>query len=193
MKSNLATLSQTVNQLEETCKELKAAQTKIANYQSAVQYKPLFTSLFNSVTETNTPKPPSTEEQFLHAVRVEQLDSISRECNILLMGVASPEEHVSTDDKVKEDNTKIHNLFTDINIDPSLIKKWYRFKKTNSIHEPVIKVELYSEADVTIALRASRGLRVNQKYSKVYINPDLTPAEREAEKVHIAARKEANL
>ena len=74
-----------------------------------------------------------------------------------------------------------------------MIKSWYRFnKKNDSIHEPIIKVELYYKQDVATVLKASRRLKDSSSTSKVYINLDLTPAQRQAEKELITIRNDLN-
>lgn len=155
--------------------------------------KQLFTSLFNPEPVASPPPLTIEERNIFHAIRVDQLDSANRENNILLMGVERPDSTLNPNDKAAADNSRIQSIFSNIGLDPRMIKSWYRFnKKNDSIHEPIIKVELYYKQDVATVLKASRRLKDSSSTSKVYINLDLTPAQRQAEKELITIRNDLN-
>lgn len=197
LESRVSNLEKVVKKYEILFSELSnkydSLEVKLSAPVAAAVPKPLFNTLFDS-QPTNAPRQPSNEERnIIQAIRIEQLDNESREKNILLMGVISPPESLDLAAKKDQDWRNIDKIFEKCDLNPNMIKRWTRFKKThNSPHEPIIKVELYHRDDVYVTLRASRKLKDSTGKSNIFINPDLTPAQRHAEKTLITKRNELN-
>lgn len=110
------------------------------------------------------------------------------------MGVPEPSPDLDTEAKISKDKNRLTDLFVDLKLDPNTIKSFYRFRRTpNSIHVPIIKVELHNKDEVARCFRASHRLKDLHVTSghKIYMNPDLTPIQRQ-EKILITNRNELN-
>jgi len=143
--------------------------------------------LFSSIVSGKTARvaPTQNEINVLNAYTTERNDMELRERNVLIMGDTN-----TTDDLAKK---TVEEIFTAINIDIKKIKTVYRFKQSaNNTHPPIIKVCLANKDDRLEVLKASKNLRNKPMFAKIYINPDLTFAQRNLEKKLIAERKKLN-
>lgn len=122
----------------------------------------------------------------LNAITTERNDIDYRDKNVLIMGIRD-----ITDDQVK---STVNDIFNEIGMTKdTAITSVYRFKQNpNNPHPPIIKVSLASKEDRLTVLKASKALRTSTKFVKVYINPDLTVAQRNLEKNLITQRKSLN-
>lgn len=199
LEAESLSLSSRINILEKVVVDFGDLFTNLAKLvdqlqtNATTQPKPLFTSLLDS-PETASPHQPTPEERnIIHAVRVEQLNCNSRENNILLMGVVSPSDDLDQKTKLNIDKKNINDILNTVGLKSTSIKSFYRFKKTpNSIHQPIIKVELYNKDDVSYCIKESWKLKGLTGPSKIYINRDLTPIMRQAEKILITKRNDLN-
>ena len=97
------------------------------------------------------------------------------------------------ENKIESDKSLVHDLFDKINISKQKIKSIYRFNKKNESNYPaIIKVELNDADDKNYILKASKLLKSIENYKQVYINNNLTPAQRKIEIELIKARNTAN-
>ncbi len=176
--------------MEKLMTEMEALVTPVTNLsatspgtQQLANQRPLFSSVVSG-KQTRKVLTPS-EIDVLNAMNSERRDIDQRANNILIMGV--PISDV-------EDTATVHKIFSILKVDKESIASVYRFKaNSTSSHPPIIKVCLTTCESRSMVLKASKSLRSNVDLSKVYINPDLTFAQRSLEKSLIAERKALNL
>ena len=115
--------------------------------------KTFFSNLFN----TNNHPPDPVKVDILNAVRAEQIAINSRESNLILFGIKSStvlENHTS----LKQDLTKVNEVFTKIGVNHNKIKSIYRFAQSQSTNQPgLIKVKLNNKDDRTEILRVAKN------------------------------------
>ena len=184
--SHISELSAQITKITDRLAKLETSTTSISSNPS----KPLFSSLFNS----SKPAPPTENERnILNAVLIEQKDQMRRDKSLLIMGVEISEDS-SEETKTNKVKEKVYDIFSKIQIDHNKIDSIYRFpKKTSSPYPAIIKIQLKDKIDRLEILKASKILKTSgQAYSKVYINPDLTINQRQAEIELIKQRNELN-
>jgi len=182
LKSDLEKLKQALDKLT---KKINHNPSPQANISPATVQPVLFSSVVTKNATNARPAPSQAEINVLNAYTKERHDQESRERNVLIMGVRDV-----TDDTAK---TTVDQIFTALHIDPSKIVSVFRFPKPpNGIHPPIIKVCLTNKEDRLSVLKASKLLRQNTTFVKVYINSDLTIAQRNEEKRLIAERNYLN-
>ena len=180
LKSDMAKLKHALDQLTKQVNKIPPPSAN--NPQAAAQ--PLFSNIVNNSNNVRTP-PTQTEINVLNAYTKERHDQDYREKNVLIMGVKD-----ITDEQAK--NT-VEQIFTALNIDTEKIVSVFRFPQSfNNLHPPIIKVCLPNKDDRLSVLKASKLLRNSTTFVKVYINPDLTIAQRNEEKSLIAERNYLN-
>lgn len=88
----------------------------------------------------------------------------------------------------------VNKIFEKIEINPNLIKGSYRFepKPTNSKYPSIIKITLTNSSDRFCILKNAKKLRNDNSYGNILINPDLTPAQRNTQKILLAKKKVEN-
>lgn len=170
------------NFINEISKEIKESGELIAKtnlcYKSAV--------LKSIRGKTNEPVPPQqpVEINVVNSVMVEQRERESKNRNLIIHGIELSRSEKG-DDRKKEDESRIEEIFDALKVKKSTIKSITRFKnKSNDVSKiPPILVELQSAGDRSEVLSVARGLhKIDRKYEKVYLNADLTEAERVFEK-----------
>ena len=184
--SYISELANQITKFTERLAKLEKSATTIGSNTS----RPLFSSLFNS----SKPSPPTENERnILNAVLIEQKDQTRRDKSLLIMGVEMTED-LNEETRIKKDKEKVYEIFNKIQIDCDKIDSIYRFpKKTSSPYPAIIKIQLKDKTDRLDILKASRILKTSDSaYSKVYINPDLTINQRQAEIELIKKRNELN-
>jgi len=196
MQTQIDTQKDVISELKGMFKEL----TDAAKLSPVVQPPPIFES-YLKVASANIHNAQQTrlnanEVNLLTAVTIEKNDSYSREKNILIMGV--PDAPASrTNDAADYDKEMVNNILGVIGVQT----EWdsiYRFKTTSNSKFPgIIKLAMKTKERRNEILKASVKLRNftgadNAGLSKVFINPDLTLAQRIREKELITERNALN-
>ena len=155
----------------------------------------LFSDVLQKVSndKTSPESAPSPDDvRIVHALRVNDLETTKRENNILLMGVAVPQESVV--DKTAADNVTVNNILKTLKIETKQVKSIYRFNTKNDKHPPIIKVTLDSKLAAQSAVRSGKLLKNynTENSTNVYVNPDLTPLQRQGEMALITERNNLN-
>ena len=185
----LQDLIEKVKNIESEMEMLKVNDKTTLNNNFSV--KPLFSNLFkgNSKEKKDDSHLQITEVNILNAVNSENAEMKKREKSILIMGI----KESTGENKIESDKSLVHDLFDKINISKHKIKSIYRFNKKNESNYPaIIKVELNDADDKNYILKASKLLKSIENYKQVYINNNLTPAQRKIEIELIKARNTAN-
>ena len=186
LRKELTQLAETTKKLLGRVKELEN-KTQITNQITSAPQEPAMKPLFSNIAAKGIKKsvPTQNEINVLNAISFERKDIESREKNVLFMGVKS-----TTDEQAK---SSIEIIFDDLSIDKTKIASVYRFKQNqNQKHPPIIKVCLNNKNDRLIVLKAGKALKNKASYDKVYINPDLTIAQRNLERELILERNTLN-
>ena len=99
------------------------------------------------------------------------------------------------EEKEEEDILKIQEIFTELNLNNIKVEKHYRIKssKPDANKPSILVVELSSKTEQAQVLQESRNLNNLVAYKdKVYINPDLTIAERASLRMLLTERNKLN-
>ena len=112
------------------------------------------------------------------------------ENNICLFGLAQPLKVIPAE-PATEGRKKVEEIFCKINVLPSIVK-FRRFKPSNEIVTGLVLLELASKEERNEVLRAAKRLKEEINLERVFINPDLTLAERELSKELHQKRNELN-
>ncbi|CAF1036321.1 unnamed protein product, partial [Brachionus calyciflorus] len=170
------------NFVSEISKEVKEQEGGITN--NNYSYK---TAVMKSIRgKTNEPIPPQrpSEINVVNSIMVEQRERESKNKNVIIYGVELSKEEKGEDRK-QFDINQIGELLDVLKIKKGVVKRIIRFK--NKVNDesrvPPILVELNSVKDRNEVLAAAKGLhKQNAKYKRIYLNADLTEAERVFEK-----------
>lgn len=137
--------------------------------------QPLFSELFKQ-------KPNEHEIRVLASVTREQKDIEKRENNLILFNVPESNKD-NTEDVRKDDEEKVVSILSEIEANQNCFKKIYRMKKsTKSLKPAPIVLELHNSTEKNNILKCAKRLKSSESYKNVYINPDLTIAQREVYK-----------
>lgn len=112
----------------------------------------------------------------------EQKERDRRRKNLIVFGapVSSKE---TAEAQIADDKSFIESTFNAFKVDLKKIKSFRRFKQNpTSNRPPPILVQLENEHDRLAILKVSKDLRKIGKFSNVFINPDMTEAERVLDK-----------
>ena len=157
--------------------------------------------LMSSLFKLNN-KPNMPAVNLITAVKVEEDEIKKKQNNIVLFGVKQSTSKEAAA-KTSDDAVEVKKIFEIIKIDYNLnVAKIHRIRPSRSENStannsdkptPII-VELKKKETVLEVLKASKNLRSAEGYDNVYINPDLTPTQREFNKrlvqLKIAKNKE---
>ena len=145
----------------------------------------LFSNLFCKA------KPAEIETKILNAISAETKEKTSKENNVAIFGI--PESLKSNkEEKDEEEKQIITDVFSDLNLNCNKIEKHYRLKGTSS-RPGIVVVTLKTKLDQQQVLQESKNLTKLEKYkNKVYINQDLTIAERAGLKLLLDEKKKLN-
>ncbi len=153
---------------------------------------PLFSNLFGKT------KPAEIETKVLNAISAEAKEKSSKEKNVAIFGLVESTK-TNKDEKEMEDKMKIDEIFSALNLNGINIEKHYRLKNSSNhsggiVQRPgIVIVELKTKLDQQQVLQESRNLNnINEFKGKVYINQDLTIAERASLKMLLSERKRLN-
>ena len=118
----------------------------------------------------------------------ERVAKESRKTNIIIHGL---KESKKNDPKARkdEDLKEVQQIAAALNASVKVSGCIRLGARQEKVKRP-LKVELKTVGEKVALLKASRGLRSVKKYEKVFINPDLTPKERENDKKIIKQLKE---
>jgi hypothetical protein len=158
------------------------------NSNKTVQSKPLFSNVVKKQSNKQI-KYNNDEINVINAIAIENDDIKKRECNVIISGLAN-----STGDNIeKDDETKIENLFAAISFEKTKMKRSKRFTNKKSNNQPnLVLVELNNKEDRFSIMKAAKALKNNHSYEDVFINFDLTPAQRVMQMELNKKRKELN-
>ena len=178
-----ATLADKVTTIE------KSIDDKLKNT-AQISYSSLFTSS-NSVQQTESiSNDKVTETNILAAVHKELQDKSSREGNLLIMGVKEAAHNV---DRQKDAVVNAEKIFDSIGMKDK-IKEVYRFNSIpGSKFTSIIKVKLKNASEKFSILKAGKNLNSNVgTNNKIFLNLDLTMAQRNKQKNLIVKRNARN-
>ncbi|RNA33723.1 RNA-directed DNA polymerase from mobile element jockey-like, partial [Brachionus plicatilis] len=172
-------LEKRISDLEEKCKLLETENKKLKG--SKEQNKPM---LFSDLLKKN--KMDNVEKNIINAIRLERCEEEKKSKNVLIFGTEFTEDSKVNVDLVKE-------MVESVGCDSKKVKFVRRFKrKDDNVKSTPILVELEDKDSRLELLKSAKYLKQNEKFEKVYINPDQTFAERELSKNLIAKRNELN-
>lgn len=142
--------------------------------------KKLFSDLFNKNKSDNE------ETNIINAIRIEKKQEERKAKNVIIFGTNYSED-------VNQDKKIVDEIATSIGFELSNVKFVKRFKrKNNEVESTPILVELGDIEQKMEMLKLAKNLKNNENFSRVYISPDLTFAERELNKTLVAKRKDLN-
>jgi hypothetical protein len=120
----------------------------------------------------------------LNVISNDTKDRNKRESNVVIMGISNSTKTNSTEIKL-DDEQKAKNILNEIRVDGIVIKSVFRMK-TKKENEPMV-ISFMNVTERNRVLKAASCLKEQNKNQPdktkcIYINPDLTAAERELEK-----------
>ena len=148
----------------------------------------LFSSLLSKA------KPAEFETKVLNAISAEVKAKSSKEKNVVIFGL-NESNKTTKEEKEEEDKEKIQEIFTALNLNNIKVQKQYRIKssKPNANKPSIVVVELSSKIEQQQVIQESRNLNNLSEYKdKVYINSDLTIAERASLRMLLTERNKLN-
>jgi len=173
--------------------------TKNANLKTSTAESAAKSSLLQSPWSSFKFKPVAIDSQNtqivcdLHnAVAEEQSERESRESNLLIFGL--PEcESSSEEERQEKSKLSANEVLTVLGVDMNKIKSYHRFRKSNSSKPSIIKLQLQNPSDRFTIIKKAKELRLKgESYSKVFINFDLTFAQRNLRRQLVTDFKEKN-
>ncbi|CAF1064320.1 unnamed protein product [Brachionus calyciflorus] len=179
LKTRLSSLEAKYSDLLETNATLSNKISELEGKEVSSSPK-LFSDLFKR-------KKPNTEENnILNAMRIEQKQEDKKSKNVVIFGTKFTED-------TNVDKNLVKEISECIGFDPSKVKYIKRFKrKSNEVESTPLLVELEDKENKAEMLKLAKELRNDRRFDKIYINPDLTFAERELNKSLVALRNELN-
>jgi hypothetical protein len=200
LANNVAYLLKTVQAMQTQIDTQKDVTSELKGMFKELTDSPIFESNLKvasaNIHNAQQTRLNANEVNLLTAVTIEKNDSYSREKNILIMAV--PDVPTSrTNDAADHNKEMVNNILGVIGVQA----EWdsiYRFKTTpNSKFPGIIKLAMKTKVSRNEMLKASVKLRKytgadNAGLSKVFINPDLTLAQRIRKKELITKRNALN-
>ena len=190
LKSTIDLMIQKIKNLEERMlhNDINNIEMKDTIVQQQPSSKPLYSDLFKS---------KETEKMNFEIKNIYniQQDLFAREKkinNIIIYGL-NMDKLQNNEINHDSDKSKIDNLLRVAEVDMSKIIKYKRLiNKNNESNNPPILIEFNNINDKVKLLKKSSLLRKNKEYEKVYINEDLTTAQRIINKELLQLRNELN-
>ena len=155
----IAKLQAEVEELKTDVEALRKSNSQLSTYATKVK-----ASSVASTTDTH---------KIVNAVVADLNKRKVRENNVVIFGVP-----VSENDNVNSVKDTVKEVLSTVGIESKKIGEVYRLKSKSSSKPPPIVVQLPSRDDRNEALKRSKQLRSESRFDGVYINPDLTWAER---------------
>ena len=138
-------------------------------------------------------KNPSVGEAILYArINAENKEKQQRANNLVLFGIAESTSN-NPEEKKKADEMEVNAVLTFLKVNQtepveySAVKKIHRLKSSGTERPGAVVLEFKDLRERLAALKAAKSLNTDQRFRKVFICPDMTPAER---LVHTALVKE---
>lgn len=175
LKADLETLKTRVLELEKANKQLlsKLNEKNKSNDSSSPSS---FTSWTNMIKGKKT---PVDKLIVLNAVANEEQSRNSKKKNILISGIPDSKND-SKEDRISDDSTEVAKLLVSLdlgNLKPKFIRRIQSKNPSNKGPSPVL-VEFPEEENVITILAASYNKRKDKQMENIFINRDLTEAQR---------------
>ena len=155
----IAKLEAEVEELKANVEALRKSNSQLSTYASKVK--------------ESSVAPTTDTHKIINAVVTDLNNRKVRENNIVVFGV--PVSDNSKDNSAKD---TVKEVLSTVGVDSVKIGEMYRLKSKSSTKPPPIVVQLPTREDRNEALKRSKNLRCESRFDGVYINPDLTWAER---------------
>ena len=137
----------------------------------------------------------STEEIKLAQGIIELNKDASKRDNVIIIGIRNSNDP-DPENRKKFDEDIVNDLFREINVNPSHVKRIHRFKSKEenslSIQSSPLLIELPDSSIKVSVLKAAKQLKDSMCFKKVYINPDLNESERKLTKDLVLERNKLN-
>ncbi|XP_065664351.1 uncharacterized protein LOC136086037 [Hydra vulgaris] len=175
-KLSCSELSDIVREQQETIKNLIKRIEFLESKQPTVNESANFWSKFS--TKTTSTEKSLVVNTIANSIISEQENKKKRENNIIIFGI--PESiKIDESDTINDDKLMVNEIFDYIGKSNEKPIKLIRLKKkkVSKNSSPIIAV-LPENCERNKVQFASRELRNNDNYNNVYLNPDMTPAER---------------
>jgi hypothetical protein len=194
-KEVLATITTKITSLEEKVTLLtensKEKDEKIKNLEKLLEKNeknPSFAAIMSKDTNNKV-----TKEQIKLINLIDDEESLKKKKvnNLIIFGLEESEKEVGTE-LIEEEKTKMNDLFKECEIEANF-SNLYRVgkeRKPNKVRP--ICITLDDNSKMLSILKASNKLRKGKNYKNVYINKDLTIAERQKEKELKEEKKRKN-
>lgn len=158
------------------------------NNTQPISNKPLFSDLFKSKESENM----SFEIKNIYNIQQDLLERDKKKNNIIIYGLPI-DKFENNDIDFDSDNLKIDKMLTKVSVDLSKIVKLKRLiNKSGVITNPPILIEFKEYNEKINLLKKSSEIRKFIEYEKIYINEDLTTAQRIINKDLIQLRNNLN-
>ena len=172
LKNELAEYKQLVTNQTQKIHELELKGLSSSTVNPHPVPRRLFNSLFND-TDANIKAKPTLDDQekdLLNAVAIEQKEITSKEKNLLVFGLEKSSDG--------DDTVLINELFNSIGAETKSVKRVVRFRNAKDNKPPAVLVELKDKNDKFAILKNAKKLKSSKKFNGVFINLDLTEAQR---------------
>jgi hypothetical protein len=186
----IETLVKKITNLEEKVNVIdsNSVEMKDANNIQLNSNKPLFSDLFKSKETENM----SFEVKNIYNIQQDLLERDNKKNNIIIYGLPI-DKFENNDIDFDSDNLKIDKMLTKVSVDLSKIVKFKRLiNKSGIITNPPILIEFKEYNEKINLLKKSSEIRKFSEYEKIYINEDLTTAQRIINKDLIQLRNNLN-
>lgn len=145
---------------------------QITQQAQAAAATPTYASLF---------KTEACKAKILNSLNRERLSQESKKSNIIISGLTLPDNPDDTAQLQIVDQETIKEIAKDLDIDLSTTNfTTRRFGKINDENKQKVLVKLNAEKR-KVLLNKARSLRTKLRWENVFINPDLTKAQEEAQ------------
>ena len=158
------------NEKNERIAKLEA---EIKDLKADVEARRKANSSYASIVKESSVASTTDTHKIINAVVADLNNRKVRENNIVVFGV--PVSDNGNDNSAKD---TVKEVLSTVGVDSVKIGEMYRLKSKSSTKPPPIVVQLPSREDRNEALKRSKNLRSENRFDGVYINPDLTWAER---------------
>jgi hypothetical protein len=135
-------------------------------------------------------KKPEAEIYFLAKVRQEQSESERIKRNVIISGI--PETGNDENEKLTNDNGRVEEVLNAVGLSRNTVQRQVRLRSPMNPNAKLILVEFTEVEHRDTALKRSGVLKTNQSFKDVYLNQDMTKAERVAERDLRKERNELN-
>ena len=163
---------------------------KVAELEAKLNSSPTAQASNWSKFLSTSDKKSNEQRNVINSVASDIRERQRNEKNVCIFGLAQSLKVIPAE-RATEDREKVEEIFSKINVSPSIVK-FHRFKPRNESVPGLVLVELASKEERNEVLRAAKRLKEEINFERVFINPDLTLAERELSKELRQKRDELN-